>query len=406
MSDFVGYIASDGSVFEGGFTSEGGVGPIGPQGPQGEQGDKGDKGDKGDQGIQGIQGIPGINGKDGADGKDGKDGADGYTPVKGVDYFTAAEIADIESDVQSAINVPTKTSDLTNDGTSVGSQADLGHFALTNKENAGIYFGTGANDIRARERLTSSTYSEVALEAKMNKVTSISAGSTDTQYPSAKLLYDQLANKQNILTEGTNISIVNDVISTTGDTIKPITQDVYIGDLDEGIFIVNSGINLFLKNNDADAYLQTESNKAILTTKKAANGVSFTLYDYDTLYKGVAKTLNNTYTLEFYSPENASDKVTTISSLSTDTQYPSAKLLYDQLQLKADATDFTGTDGVSDGTSGLVPAPTTADDGKFLCADGTWAEAGGAASNITYGNTDLTPGVSPLAEGSFYFYYE
>jgi len=40
MSDFVGYIASDGSVFEGDFTSEGGVGPIGPQGPQGEKGDK------------------------------------------------------------------------------------------------------------------------------------------------------------------------------------------------------------------------------------------------------------------------------------------------------------------------------------------------------------------------------
>ena len=33
-------------------------------------------------------------------------------------------------------------------------------------------------------------------EVTSNKVTSISAGSTDTQYPSAKLLYDQLATKQ------------------------------------------------------------------------------------------------------------------------------------------------------------------------------------------------------------------
>lgn len=42
-----------------------------------------------------------------SDGVDGIDGQDGYTPVKGVDYFTEA---DIES-----LNIPTKVSDLTND---------------------------------------------------------------------------------------------------------------------------------------------------------------------------------------------------------------------------------------------------------------------------------------------------
>ena len=67
---------------------------------------------------------------------------------------------------------------------------------------------------------------------------------------------------------------------------------------------------------------------------------------------------------------------------------------------------FTGTDGLVDGAKGLVPAPTTADDGKFLCADGTWQAGGGGGTTITYGTTDLTPGVSPLAEGTFYFCYE
>lgn len=45
----------------------------------------------------------------------------------------------------------------------------------------------------------------------------------------------------------------------------------------------------------------------------------------------------------------------------------------------ADTTysDFTGTDGTSAGTAGLVPAPATTDADKFLKADGTWAEAGG-----------------------------
>lgn len=45
----------------------------------------------------------------------------------------------------------------------------------------------------------------------------------------------------------------------------------------------------------------------------------------------------------------------------------------------SDVTDFpsafTGTDGTTAGTSGLVPAPTTADATKYLNANGTWAFA-------------------------------
>jgi len=40
---------------------------------------------------------------------------------------------------------------------------------------------------------------------------------------------------------------------------------------------------------------------------------------------------------------------------------------------------FTGTDGNTPGTSGLVPAPATTDAGKFLKADGTWDTAGGGS---------------------------
>lgn len=42
-------------------------------------------------------------------------------------------------------------------------------------------------------------------------------------------------------------------------------------------------------------------------------------------------------------------------------------------------SDFTGTDGSSAGTAGLVPAPATTDAGKFLKADGTWDTAGGGS---------------------------
>lgn len=50
-------------------------------------------------------------------------------------------------------------------------------------------------------------------------------------------------------------------------------------------------------------------------------------------------------------------------------------------------SDFTGTDGQTAGTAGLVPAPATTDAGKFLKADGTWdvvADAW-AGSKVYYG---------------------
>lgn len=42
--------------------------------------------------------------------------------------------------------------------------------------------------------------------------------------------------------------------------------------------------------------------------------------------------------------------------------------------------DFVGTDGTTAGEAGLVPAPATTDVGKYLKADGTWAEVSTAAT--------------------------
>lgn len=52
------------------------------------------------------------NGRDGVDGiagKDGKDGEPGYTPVKGVDYYTEAEKAEMAQDVKEAVERSTVT---------------------------------------------------------------------------------------------------------------------------------------------------------------------------------------------------------------------------------------------------------------------------------------------------------
>ena len=67
---------------------------------------KGIKGDKGEQGLPGKDGAPGKDGKDGAPGAKGEDGAPGaagYTPIRGTDYWTAADIAEIKGYVDEAI---------------------------------------------------------------------------------------------------------------------------------------------------------------------------------------------------------------------------------------------------------------------------------------------------------------
>lgn len=143
----------------------GAIGPQGPKGDTGPQGPQGEKGDTGPQGLQGIQGVqgpqgergpagadgaigpqgpqgdkgdPGTPGKDGhspvvtatksgktttisvdgtaiatvEDGTDGapgtpgtpgKDGTDGHTPVKGTDYWTASDKAEIVAEVTAAL---------------------------------------------------------------------------------------------------------------------------------------------------------------------------------------------------------------------------------------------------------------------------------------------------------------
>lgn len=67
----------------------------GAQGIQGPQGEQGIQGPQGEQGIQGVQGIQGPKGDTGEKGADGSPGADGYTPQKGVDYFTTADVQSI-----------------------------------------------------------------------------------------------------------------------------------------------------------------------------------------------------------------------------------------------------------------------------------------------------------------------
>ena len=87
-------------------------GPQGPQGPHGAPGKdgkdgapgpKGDIGPAGPQGPAGQDGAPGQQGPQGEPGAPGAPGQDGHTPVKGTDYWTETDKAEIVADVIAAI---------------------------------------------------------------------------------------------------------------------------------------------------------------------------------------------------------------------------------------------------------------------------------------------------------------
>lgn len=94
-------------------------GPVGPEGPKGAdgtmtfedltpeqkaslKGDKGDTGPQGPKGDKGDTGAVGPQGEPGPKGDKGDPGTNGTTPVKGVDYWTAADQTSIINQLKSA----------------------------------------------------------------------------------------------------------------------------------------------------------------------------------------------------------------------------------------------------------------------------------------------------------------
>ncbi len=107
---------------------------------------------------------------------------------------------------------------------------------------------------------------------------------------------------------------------------------------------------------------------------------------------------------------NLVQNATGLSVSSTDTTYPSAKLVYESIKnldenviesVKVNGTALSVTDKAVNitnmgaatssaaGTAGLVPAPAAGDNGKFLRGDGTWAAA---AANPTVSSSDTGTG--------------
>lgn len=194
---------------------------------------------------------------------------------------------------------------------------------------------------------TVSSYSSAIAgkEDKINKVVNIDNSSTDAQYPSAKCVYDSLAAKQNALTFDN---------TPTNASQNPVTSG--------GVYTALSNKQNTLTFDNAP----TQNSTNPITSDGVYTAL---LGKQNTLTFDDAPTQNSTNPVksggvysELVNKENSSNKVTSISSNSTDAQYPSAKCVYDELAEKQDTltagTNISIENGVISASGGGGGAPT------------------------------------------------
>lgn len=284
-----------------------------------------------------------------------------------VDSFTANSASNVTVD----ITVPTKTSDLTNDSGFLG-------------ESEERVISAALNDLNSRINSSDSTK-----EDKSNKVTSIDSSSTDTEYPSAKAVYDYALNNDDGEVISTALNDLNlrvsgntsdiDSIQTVLDNINEPPNTYY---LDNHDYYSSSGevwmtsypnwsniqnkptIRTSIRAASSASDTDLVSEKAISTALASAgqvdnvtlNGVSATISNKTAaLPLSVSSTGsgnvvtsvslgNNSTTINVTKGnvdtsglESTSNKLTSgdIASYSTNTtKYPSAKVVYDYSEAK------------------------------------------------------------------------
>lgn len=191
--------------------------------------------------------------------------------------------------------------------------------------NALLIVGDGTSQSakhNAFEVLSSDVKSNgVSLERTSNKVISFN-NPTDTQYPSAKLVKDQLDTKA---TDSNVVHIDNP------DPISPYERIIGLKAFSNGLIVTN---------NDSVGVYSTwpEASDCNYRTFYCANKIRHITEDYVTETSTVSdlsfplESGTIALTSDLNNKENTSNKVTSIDASSTDTQYPSAKAVYEYIQ--------------------------------------------------------------------------
>ena len=313
------------------------------------------KGDRGETGPAGPEGPAGVAGQD------------GYTPVKGVDYFT-------EEDIDS-LHIPRKLSELQNDTGYITNEVDpifsssaaknITSNDITNWNNKSDFSGD-YNDLTNKPTMFSGDYNDLTnkptIPTKTSQLTN-NSGFVDKNvndlinYTKTSNLstvatsgsYNDLSSKPTIPTKVSQLS--NDSGYITSETDPVFNQSVAKG-------ITSNDISNWNNKSDFSGDYDDLTNKPTLfsgnyedlsnkpnipsKTSDLTNDSNFinntvnnlTNYTLTSNLATVATTgdyndLSNTPSLTGY--EVTSNKVTSLSSTSTDVEYPTAKCVYDYI---------------------------------------------------------------------------
>lgn len=241
-------------------------GYTGPQGPQGIQGEKGEKGDTGEQGPQGIQGAPGPQGPQGPAGRDGSD----------------AEVTKVN--IENALGyTPVQPSDIA--GFITRSVSDLANYYLK-----------------------SETYTKSEVEALIGAI---------QQFHYEVYTTLPATGKSNVLY----------LIGPSGTGSDKYEEYVYAGNTWTKIGDTSIDLSGYVTTqalNTALADYTTTSNLNILLA-----GKQNTISDLATIRSGAAAGASAVQPSAIANMESTDNKTTSLTSASTDQQYPSAKTVYD-----------------------------------------------------------------------------
>lgn len=187
----------------------------------------------------------------------------------------------------------------------------------------------------------------------------------------------------------------------------PLALTEYLIETDDGIYISSNddfdSFGLYIYNSARESgnlvFVDLEPDVPI---KDMSFNFNSDALEVSTAYLTIDKKDDGFYatvTCEPYGTTITNKLYITLNACITRVKKLDSKFLPDELVNNTAADDFTGATSEADGSSGLVPSPTTADADKFLKGNGTWA-------SVTYPqelDAELT--VSEFADLPTGFYY-
>ena len=304
---------------------------------KGEKGDTGEPGQDGTDGksayqiwldegnvgteqdfLDSLKGADGQDGQNGRDGINGTNGQDGYTPIKGTDYWTNQDKAEIvqssvtqvEADIQ-----PTLTS-IENTADTANSTANTAK-SIAEGANQALSYGNYQTMITAFNALANNVYNVgqnvmiITLEVPDLWISSIESTSQTYTYTTDEAFTTALATNGYVQVGYYKLSALE---TQKVDLTDYVTNTDYATSNKGGVFKTQSNYGVDINNGFLRGLEKTYANYS------SADNTMF-------VSKG---TLENVITGK--NLETGNNKVTTISSSSTNTEYPSAKAVYDYIQ--------------------------------------------------------------------------